>query len=903
MLDDFLALDLETTGLDPEQDAILEVGAVRVRGGRLAEEFSALCRPTGEIPPSVQRLTGLTPELFRDAAPLEDVLEAFQNFAGRQLWVAHNASFDAAFLRRQGVVPTGGLVDTLELSQLLRPGRPSHRLNGGHRALDDARACARLLLELASQADALPRGLLERIRALVEPMPWDGRRLFLAASGGADSPVSRPGRPAPLAPNDEPEPEVAAVLEVFRSSLGAVLPGYEPRESQLSLAREVTAAFRERHILVAEAGTGTGKSLAYLIPAALWAMALGRRVVVATHTLTLQDQLREKDLPVAAAALHRPLRAAVLKGRGNYLCLQRLERLEGENLPFFPPEERLFLIQMLLWRHGTGSGDRAELPRLFGGDAAWEQVAAQEDNCVPSRCLHREECFFLTAKREAEAAHLVVVNHSLLLADLMAQRNVLPEYHHLVVDEAHHLPEAATRALGVELEELALRRTLQVLAAGRGARGRAAILAPLRRLGDDWSKRAAQVQGYAQEALQCTDELWQPLRRRLEDHGEGLAGQQTLRLTAPEEADGRRDAAVGALRRLERELSSVVDLLAEAEEDPFLQGELAALAAGVAAAGQAMAAVLEAAEADQVYWMELQRGGVVLRSAPLDPGQPLRALLFAPAEAAVLTSATMTVEGSFRFALERLGLDRLPSERVAAHAFGSPFRYREQAVLCVPEDLPDPRQADFLEQVGDFLAALLEVTRGRTLALFTSHQALRQVYARLQPVSSRLGLRLLGQGLDGSRSRLVEEFRAGGGTVLLGSASFWEGVDVPGEELSCVVLVRLPFQPPSHPVAQARCEALAHRGLSPFFHLSLPEAVTRFQQGFGRLIRRSDDRGVVIVVDPRLLPRSGGYGHRFLHSLPGPAFYRGPRAQVLEVTRRFLAGEGAGSILDLPTDQ
>ncbi len=617
-------------------------------------------------------------------------------------------------------------------------------------------------------------------------------------------------------------------------ALAAALPGFEHRPEQLEVSRAVERAFAQRQVLLAEAGTGTGKTLAYLVPAIL----SGRRVVISTGTKNLQEQIFGKDIPLLRDVLGLSFRAAYLKGRANYLCLHRYEAKAAAPV-FERPEEATLWPRLVSWAEQTRTGDRAELdlPDDFLG---WRELSSSSDECLGSRCPQYEACFVTRMRREAESCDLLVVNHHLFFADLALKarpgakgEGVLPAYDAVVFDEAHALEEIASDYFGVQVSSFRL---------------------------EDFS-------GDAQRALGLTDALGGTLgalASRLRWHAEAFFRRAAQRLSVYREGTVR--LPPGTLAELP-ELDEVLDALesigaATAREDA---PELLALARRSAEIGEQLEHITRSDDPGHVYWAEARGRGVFLRAAPIEVGEDLRRTLYAAVDTVIFTSATLTAGNRFDFFKRRVGLvdshDAANIEAVETVAVASPFDYPRQAALYLPGHLPDPTAPHFAEAVADEIVALTEITGGRAFALFTS---LRNMEAAWLAARDRLPYQVLLQG-ERPKSALLEAFRAEP-SVLFASHSFWEGVDVPGEALSLVIIDKLPFGSPSEPRIAARIELLRERGEDPFSTFQLPEAAIALRQGFGRLIRSSRDRGVVALLDPRLHARS--YGRILLRSLP-----------------------------------
>ena len=601
------------------------------------------------------------------------------------------------------------------------------------------------------------------------------------------------------------------------------VPGFAPRAAQQAMAAAVEEAIAERQMLVAEAGTGTGKTYAYLVPA----LMSGKRVIVSTGTKTLQDQLFHRDLPQVRSVLGARLSAALLKGRANYLCLHRLEQAHKDGR--HPSREQAADVQAIhAWSKRTQSGDRAELAAIAEDSPLWPRVTSTTENCLGTECPMYAECFVVKARRAAQEADLVVVNHHLLFADLAIKQEgfgeILPGAHAFILDEAHQVPELAGQFFSVTLSARQLTELAgDAQAECAGVSGALALLQPMvdalnaavRRL------RLALDRFPAKAAFLVTE------------HDDGVRRE----LAALREALGALAEALLAHAERSRGLASVAERAGEqcARLDHLTDGSAR----------------------DAVHWYELSAHGFAFHATPLDISKPLRELRANSRASWIFTSATLSVAGRFTHFSRQLGLDD-PVEL----GLESPFDYARQALAYLPRGLPEPSAPDYVDRVVDAVVPVLEASRGRAFLLFTSHRALRRA-AELLP--ARVAFPLFVQG-TAPRNRLLEAFRASGNGVLLGAASFWEGVDVVGEALSLVVIDKLPFAAPDDPVLVARLDALREAGANPFADWQVPNAVIALKQGAGRLIRDIHDRGVLMLCDPRLTGR--GYGRLFLASLP-----------------------------------
>jgi len=903
---EYVALDLETTGFDPERDRVIEVGAVAFDAERVLGTLERLADPGRSVPDAVLKLTGINREELAQASSSEAALKELAAFLDHRQPVGHGARLDIDFLASAGLWPSGSeILDTLDVARILLPGVNSHSLPvlagelgleqpRPHRALDDADATRQLFLKLREVAGGLDEGLKESMLALLAPYGWAVASFFAEA---LTQPVElppirprpqRPGRPGTVerrpgpVPDDDPN-ALAALLDPS-GPLAVAFPEYEHRESQLQMLLAVAQTMQRGGRLVVEAGTGTGKSLAYLLPAVARAVRRGERVVISTYTHTLQEQLMSKDIPALRQWLPWDFEACLLKGRPNYVSLRRWRRYLSQ--PCQDAEELKFKLKVMVWLHETTTGDRSELRLQGREEVLWAHIGSDPLDCIGFRCT-AEDCFVHRARAEAERADLVVVNHALLLADASTGGSLLPPFDHLIADEAHHLEDAATSGLRTEIDGPGLAALLQRLASGEPGRYQGLIpevmTAP--RLGApgealDGALPAALAARARTDALFEAAGAW--VQARLPEDPNRREESVRLGPAQREEGDWQALAALGedaatALAALDAQLRRAVSLAREwlgGEEPDQSLRELEIIRGRLSEAGGLILEALGEPNPNRIYWFSLQgrSGALILRSAPLEVGSLLREHVYGERKSAVFTSASLAVAGNFSYFLSRAGL----GEETETLLLPSPFNYLDQALVCLPTDIPDPESEDFERAIEEVVADVAARLGGRTLTLFTSHQQLREVYTGLKHRSDLDDVLILGQGIDGQRRHLLRTFEETEHPLLLGTASFWEGIDVPGEHLSCVVIVRLPFPVPTEPVFAARAERLR----DPFLQYALPLAALRLKQGFGRLIRRRSDRGAVVILDARIVGRD--YGRAFLQALPPASRYQGPLARVGE---------------------
>lgn len=621
------------------------------------------------------------------------------------------------------------------------------------------------------------------------------------------------------------------------------LPGFAPRPAQLRMAEAVADALAGRRALIVEAGTGTGKTFAYLLPALL----SGTRVLVSTGTRTLQDQLFSKDVPLVAGALGAPARIALLKGRANYLCNERLKRQVAQGALEGLARRDPMLARIEAWSRVTQSGDLAEVPELSDAHPVWPQVTSTRENCLGQRCSEFADCHVVAARRRAQEADLVVVNHHLLLADLALKEDgfgdLLGTADAVILDEAHQLPDLATQFFG---QQFGSRQIENVLAEGRAALLRAG--ASLAEIGT----AARAVEAAISAALMLLPRSG--VRQRFEECHEELPSTLLALATALQEF-------------------SVV--LGDAAREPAVE-QVAARALELA---RTLERIVGGGEDEGARTIESSTRSFSLSLLPFDIAERFAALVHARPASWVFTSATLSVSGNFSHFATRLGL-----QDAATLQIDSPFHYETQALLYLPEGMPEPTSPAYVPAVIETAIPLLEASGGGAFLLFTSHRALAQGAQHLRARwDGAADVPLLVQG-EAPRERLLRDFREHGDAVLLGTASFWEGVDVKGDALRLVVIEKLPFASPDDPLVKARIEFLRRRGDNPFRDYQLPEAVLALKQGVGRLIRSEDDRGVIVICDPRLTGK--GYGRTFRASLP-PMPVTHERAEAMRFLRKM----------------
>jgi DNA polymerase-3 subunit epsilon/ATP-dependent DNA helicase DinG len=926
MRGEIVAIDLETTGLDPAHDAIIEIGAVRLVDGQVTGEYSTLVHPGKAIPPLVTQITGITNDDLIGAPTLLSVLPTLQTFVGSATLLGHNISFDTGFLYKQGLFRDNPRLDTYDIASVLMPTAPRYALShlaalfsfdieSAHRALYDARATAHIYTRLWERAMSLPLAIVQEIIVLSEAAKWDARDFFNAvfstriANGEIITPIP-PFRaftqPAPQTQPRVPQlpigsstPDRIADMLSAGGALSRTLPDYEPRSEQVTMARAVAGALSESQHTIIEAGTGTGKTLAYLLPALTWALERGERVVISTYTNQLQDQITGHELETARALLPVAARAAVLKGRSHYLCPREFEAARRSK-PTSVDELRT-IAKTLVWLLDTPDGERGDLA-LRGPEEmlTWQHMSADHLPCTDERCeAIGALCPFYRARRAAQVADVVIVNHALLAADARAENSILPPYQALIVDEAHHLEDAATSSLSRQLDSSSVMRALWRI----GDR-RSGILGDYQRAIESGASQetAARFTTFIADVAQVARGARGHVTRVF-DALRALVGQ--IDLNQDTHGAARLSPAIRArseftsvqlawhdLSAFLESLAGALDQLATGLKRVQLihQGQMTELGSTLAGAQRGIVEmralfdeILSHPRPDYVYWVQAGQAHeyLALHCAPLHVGAMMRETLWGTKRAVILTSATLHAGDNFKFVS-----DRLSADHARALALGSPFDYRRAALLCLPSDMPDPSDRQHyqpsLERAIVEIATALE---GRVLVLFTSYAQLRQTATAITPRLALGHIDVYDQSESSSRQAALNGFRSSERAVLMGTRGFWEGIDIPGEQLSAVIIARLPFSVPTDPVFAARSESYQDS----FNDYTVPDAIMRFRQGFGRLIRRATDRGVFVVLDSRIINK--GYGRHFIDALPEMTVKRTPLNQLAQAARNWLKEE------------
>lgn len=937
----YVSIDLEMTSARPESQEVLEIALVKFRGATVLDTWSTLVNPQCAIPYSIQVLTSIRQEDVNRAPLFYQVAGDLLRFIKDYPLVAHTVTADVKCLQRSGLSINNPLIDTYELATILLPNLPSYSLEAvathlgvsfrtTHRAADDALTQKEVFIALIKRAEEIDLAIIQEINRLVANSTWPLKDIFLeierrksrtafsgtsirqqlAAKEGIEAAAldfafvaSEPDEP--LVPKAKQTPidknALKAMLEpggFFASSF----PDYEYRPQQTLMLEAVVDALNDGHQLIVEAGTGTGKSIAYLLPAIYFSVLNSERIVVSTNTINLQDQLFNKDIPTLQQILPIPFRAALVKGRGNYLCLSRWAALRRHHN--IQQEEIATLVKILIWLPSTETGDVSELSRLTDDDTkVWHKISAAAENCDGKQCIffRKGTCFLFRARRKAESSNIVIVNHALLLSDL-ASDSVLPTFRYLIIDEAHHLEDEATEQFGFSVSQSDIDDILNNLTRRSDDR-QIGLLSSFKNhlrgsnvpahVQKDIESRTAKLAIDVENARTQLAALFNLLTMFLTEHSKEAQGYEARLLLTPgirrqpawERIEIAFDNASICFRRICEGLNTLMSTLAELEDYKILDydtlmGDLNRCARYLDAVIQNSQYVITSPQRDGIYWIANNaHNGVSLHSAPLHVGEMLQSQLYSTKESVIFTSATLSAGKRFDYIKERIGAPDADELIV-----DSPFDYSRSTMLYLPTDIPEPEKPFYQKCLQQAVIDVCAAAQGRTLVLFTSHSQLRATWRAIRQPLEAQGILVLGHKIDGtSRRQLLQTFKSNAKTVLLGTASFWEGIDVVGDALSVLIIARLPFSVPTDPIFAARSN-LFH---DPFVEYSLPQTILRFKQGFGRLIRSHRDHGVVIVLDSRISTKQ--YGKVFLESLPACTIRRGPLDRAAAETAKWLS--------------
>ncbi|WNS74004.1 ATP-dependent DNA helicase DinG [Bacillus sp. DTU_2020_1000418_1_SI_GHA_SEK_038] len=913
MCNKYVVIDLETTGNAPKKgDKMIQFAAVVIENGKIVEEYSSLVNPGQSIPPFIEELTGLDDEAVKDAPVFSEIAPKVLTLLEDAYFVAHNVLFDLSFLQEELLLAGyngfyGPVLDTVELSRVFMPTADSFQLSElayreglnherPHQADSDAYVTAELLLLLLDRMERLPLSTIKQIYKLSGGLKSDLDLLI-------DTIITKKEATVEVLENDLEIHQGIALKrfheqdvnnehetlnypsqqEVKEELFKKAFTNYEIRLGQFKMMDSVYQAFKHKRHALIEAGTGVGKSLAYLIPAAIYGKESGQSVIISTYTTQLQEQLLSNDIPKLKQMLPFPINAVLLKGRSHYLSLAKFEQSLKDLEDNY--DTTLTKMQILVWLTETFTGDIDEINLSSGGMIFWNKIKNDETIFLQNKSwLSRD--FYMKARKSALKADLIITNHSLLLTDLVSNNKILPEYSHIVIDEGHHLVKVSGQYFGYSFDYLKTRFLL-----GRiGQLEQKQLLYKLEQVLEKAEIENKQLihsfemNVMVQELSFEMDELFKIISIFAKKKSKSKKGYNRIssRFSFDDSSNELRAMKTSA----ERFLFLLKDFTAEVEKRlNMISHHKEKLSAKEKSSLEELVSVVEEIKeitsgikhiflqpSDEfVTWIEMDirsmQNATTVYSQPVNAGHLLKEEFFSKKESAVITSATLSVKNSFNYMLNELGLKLTDC---TAEQIQSPFDYNEQVKLVIPDDLPEVNSVsldEYVMAISEHIISIAEATKGRMLILFTSHEMLKKTYELIKESGFLNDYAIIAQGVSsGSRSRLTRNFQKFEKAILLGTNSFWEGIDIPGEDLTCLIIVRLPFSPPDEPFTEAKCDLIKQKGGNPFSDYSLPEAIIRFKQGFGRLIRTRSDKGFIFIFDRRLLTTQ--YGKAFLDSIP-----------------------------------
>lgn len=922
----YIALDIESTGFDTSLDHVIEIAAIKFEGEKIIDRFETLLNPGIKIPPIISHITGIKDEDVADAPVFATIEQQLTEFLGNHPIVGHNIDFDVNFLKAKGLKLINPLFDTLQLSTILLPGLPSYSLDtlgrllkldhhNKHRAMADTIACHKLFMILEEKIREINPETAQTIQELVQRSTWELKELFMGQGSSVQKKKSvsrmkeqevwqRPfgGRGLPRVVEDElpvlsipaiDYDETALLNELDEDGkLKQILGHYEPRGNQKKMAATILECLKKDEKIIIEAGTGIGKTMAYLMATLYWSLKHNAKIVISTHTHNLQEQILKKDVPILeklfaptqseanapaqqagfAKQNTKPFETALIKGRSNYLSKRRLEIFMDQES--FEDSEISGLIKVLLWVGKTETGDLEELTFINKEQNIVDEICCSEYVCPHTDPVFKNNCFLAKARQKAMTANLIIVNHALLLQDCFGDSPILPEYQYLIIDEAHQLEQVATDSLSMHLSlfqfhkpfELLKKHLNHILHTPTSLFENSFNLQELAEIKEKvenilnrieiffglvgiFYEKNLRVEDNAYEVNLQKSDLGSMEWFQVRESGQSILALGSAILVALQKATG------GIEKSTEENSKKGVDPAAQKKE-------LAAYGFECQKKIMELGAILKNQDQpdDHVTWIyKNAQQNVGMKQSRLNVSEPLNTRLFSKKQSIVLTSATLRTDHSFNFIRSQLGLGPEFKElELPSH-----FTYPEQVKILIPEDLPEPMTEGYFLSCCHLIANIIKKNQGRTLVLFTAKKALAATYHKIAPQLKQEGFTVLAQNMTGGRGKIIEHFKdEPEKCAIFGTNSFWEGVDLQGKQLNCVIIQKLPFDPPSDPIIAARSKKF----MDPFNEYQLPRAILRFKQGFGRLIRSSQDTGSIVILDNRVVQKS--YGRSFLESLP-----------------------------------
>lgn len=932
----FVVVDIETTGNSPKKgERIIQLSAVKMDKENIIDQYTTFVNPNISIPPFIEELTGINESMVKDAPSFEEIAPFLKEYLQGCIFVAHNVLFDLQFLQnefeRVGVEAfEGSMIDTVELAKIILPTSDSYKLielaeglslthERPHQADSDALVTAELLIHLLKKVNQLPLVTLEKLADFSMHLKSDIDMLFddiltEKRKHIEDLPLDLEVYRGIAVRKKQPSVKIDTYRETFKYPetslekerlLSPHIKHYERRIGQFEMMDSVFASFQQENYAVIEAGTGIGKSIGYLLPGIYFACKERTPVVISTYTVQLQEQLLKGEIKALSKILPFSFKTVLLKGGSHYLNMFKFEQSLRERDPQY--DSLLTKMQILVWLTQTVTGDVDELNLSSGGNVYWNRIKHDGWHLTKEKDPWVSRDFYLHARKTAQDADVIITNHSMLLTELVQNVKLFPDFSYLIIDEAHHLEQAARQHLSISLDYNPSKFLLSRL----GIYEKKQLYYRLEQLTETQNItvkiHAFELDFMIHELDHAIDELFTmlgqflqhsshkkeksipKLRIRLTEENRKQSSWDKIKLCAEQIAALFKDIRKGIQERLDSLNQNSEQLnnkeKALLEEIYGFNQELEQLQLNISCL------LLQPLDY-HVYWMEGDKralpNSISIQAQPISVQSALKEKLFGKMKSVILTSATLTIDQSFHYFKAGVGLST--SQKVIERSIPSPFDYQKLTKLIIPNDIPEIHQVslqEYAEVITNHLIGIAQATKGRMLVLFTSYELLRMVYDYIRSCGLLEEFLLIAQGItSGSRTRLTKNFQRFDKAILFGTNSFWEGVDIPGEDLSCLVMVRLPFSPPDDPITEAINEYYKQKGINSFTAHSLPEAIIRFKQGFGRLIRRSTDRGVVIVFDRRI--ETTNYGKAFIKSIPPVPIEHGDLSDIIDNIEKWL---------------
>ena len=931
----YTVLDIETTGFDFRKNEIIEIGAIKFKEGNQVGKFSEFIKPKEQVPLFIKQLTNITDAQLASGIDLKSALTSLRKFVENDIIICHNTGFDIGFLNEKysslGMSSISNRIfDTLEISRIYLPFLLNHKLGtvaeyfeidveNAHRAIFDAEVTGLIFSGLLNFIDehiepklnyeisktALLADLDTDLSYFLEKIT-DYQQKYALLSKKKKSPISFNNKC--YVSHEMNNYKDHSIDEIFgeKGLFAGKFENYEIRNGQIEMAKAVMHNFSNDEYLLVEAGTGVGKSLAYLIPAIIHSNKNDAKVIISTNTKNLQEQLFHKDLPTLKECVDIPFKATLLKGRRNYLCEKKWMDSTFEFEKSFTSFDAKIMLYLYVWKEFTQTGDISENSsfneKIFAG--VWRKLSTDGHFCRGRKCQFFSKCYLMNVRKKTENSNLVIINHHLLLADLMSENAVLGEYQNLIIDEAHNLPHLAPGELGLSLGYNDFSNFFSYIFARR-KRFQTGIFPSLKgaitKSSFDKIKKEFLLLKI-EEIIQIIEDRSLVLKQFFKEigdvvHDKGSYGKLRLKnLDAHPFISSYLNEIIEFIELLSKSVMTIINEMKGIKSSVFVEYETNL--DNVKGVQQKLAEFYDAVQVfynpdfvDNVFWMESFRTKIenypngILNQAPLNINELMNELLYKNVKSVVFTSATIAIRGKFKYFAGRMGLDLLDKDKVQELVVESPFDFDKQALVLVAGFLPQPKDRFFQSQSIELIKEAIEVSKVGTMVLFTSYKDLNMAYDDLNESFYKDKIMLLTQGKGISRSVMLSEFRKNKNAVLFGTNSFWEGIDVPGESLSLLILYKLPFMVPSEPIVEAFIEKLEAEGKNSFLHYMVPNALLKYRQGFGRLIRNKTDRGVVLVFDNRISTKQ--YGKYFIETVPAKTIITSSPIEIYDYVGRL----------------